>query len=115
MSLPLDATTGVVRSSTSPDGIKGIVQDSAVLDGEGAGGPIVDERGDVVGIIVRRLSKAWPGDVGYGISNSVIFKFCAAAGVEIWERATAGSGDGVPGKDAAPYAGDYTVPVICFR
>src|SRR5262249_5144769 len=115
ISLPLDSATGVARSSTSPDGIRGIVQDSAILDGEAAGGPIVDERGDVVGIIVRRVSNGWPSDVGYGISNSMIFKFCAAAGVEISERAPAGYGSGVPGKGAAPYAGDYTVPVICFR
>ena len=112
ISLPLDVATGVVRRSTSPDGISGILQYSAAVDDGGAGGPIVDKHGVVVGIIVHPLSRAWPGGVGYGVSSSVILKFSAAAGVEMWERAT---GPGTAGAESASYAGDYTVPVICFR
>jgi len=115
ISLPLEIATGVARSSASPDGIQGIVQNSAILDDDAVGGPIVDKRGEVIGIVVRRLRPGWPGDIGYGIGNALILKFSAAAGVEIWERATAGIGDAGSGSDAAPYAGDYTVPVICFR
>ena len=112
ISLPLDVATGIVRRSTSPDGISGILQYSAMVDDGGAGGPIVDRQGDVVGIVVHPLSRAWPGDVGYGVSSSLILRFSAAAGVELWERAT---GSATAGPEGASFAGDYTVPVICFR
>jgi hypothetical protein len=88
------------------------LQYSAVVDDGGPGGPIVDKHGDVVGIVVHPLSRAWPGDVGYGVSSSLILRFSAAAGVELWERAT---GSATAGPESASYAGDYTVPVICFR
>lgn len=114
VSLPLEAADGVVRSAASPDGVYGIVQSSAVLEYAAIGGPLVDERGQVIGIVVPKLSGRWPDDVGYGISNALILQFAAAAGIEMWERATAGGGDAA-GAGRAPPAADYTVPVICFR
>lgn len=115
ISLPLEAATGVVSSAASPDGVYGVVQSSAVLGDESGGGPIVDDRGDVIGIVVPKMSSGWPDDVTYGISNSLILQFGARAGVEFWERAAAGIGDAGRDADAVPHAGDYTVPVICFR
>jgi len=115
ISLPLEAVSGVVRSTTSPDGVDGIVQSSALLDSASVGGPIVDARGDVIGIVLPKLSASWPDGVGYGIGNSLILRFGATAGIEIWERAGAGFGDATAAAGGAPSAGDYTVPVICFR
>jgi S1-C subfamily serine protease len=115
ISLPLEAASGTVSSTSSPDGVYGILQSSALSDSDAVGGPIVDARGDVIGIVVPKLVAGWPGEAAYGIGNALILQFGAAAGVEIWERAGAGMGDIVPAAGAAPYAGDYTVPVICFR
>lgn len=115
ISLPLEGATGTVRASTSPDGIEGVIQHSAILDGGGTGGPMVDKRGDVVGIIVHPLSKKWPTDVGYGISTAAILKFTAAARIEIWERPAAGSSNAAIAESSASNADGYTVPVICFR
>ncbi len=114
ISLPLEAASGVVRSAASPDGVYGVVQNSAVLDYASVGGPLVDERGDVIGIVAPKLNRRWPDDVGYGISNSLILQFAAASRVEMWEGAAAGIGDAAPAGRAPP-AADYTVPVICFR
>lgn len=111
ISMPLASASGVVRSTASPDGIYGILQSSAVLDYASVGGPLLDDHGNVIGIVAPRLSAGWPDDVAYGVSNSLILQFGASAGVEIWERAAGGVGDagGGPGAEA------YTVPVICFR
>jgi hypothetical protein len=112
ISLPLEEASGVVRKTSSPDGVYGIVQSTALPDPAAAGGPIIDARGDVIGIVVQKLNADWPDDTGYGIANALILQFASSAGVEIWERATAGIGDaGAPAPDAAA----YTVPVICFR
>jgi S1-C subfamily serine protease len=111
ISMPLESASGVVRSTASPDGVYGIVQSSAVLDYASVGGPLVDDHGNVIGIVAPKLSAGWPDDVAYGVSNSLILQFGAGVGVEIWERAAGGVGDA----GAAPQAADYTVPVICFR
>jgi hypothetical protein len=95
--------------------VYGIVQSSALLDSASAGGPIVDERGDVIGIVVPELSASWPDDTGYGIGNSLILQFGASTGIELWERAAAGVGDAGAANGTASYPGNYTVPVICSR
>jgi S1-C subfamily serine protease len=115
ISLPLESETGTVRDSTGPDGIEGVFQHTAILDGGGTGGPIVDKSGNVVGIVVHPLSKKWPTAVGYGISNTAIVKFTEAAGIEIWEQAAAGVSNTAMAESAVSDASSYTVPVICFR
>ena len=115
ISLPLEAASGVVRATSSPDGVYGIMQSSALPDVTAAGGPIVDEAGDVIGIAVPKLNAGWPDDTGYGIASALILQFASSAGVETWERTGAGFGDAGAPAGMAPYAGDYTVPVICFR
>jgi hypothetical protein len=114
ISLPLETVTGVVQNTSSPEGIYGIVQSSALLDSASAGGPIIDRRGDVIGIVVPELNASWPDDTGYGIGNSLILQFGASTGVEFWERATGGVSDAGAADGMASYPGTYTVPVICF-
>jgi S1-C subfamily serine protease len=115
ISLPLEAASGAIRETSSPDGVYGILQSSALPDAGAAGGPIVDGAGDVIGIAVPKLNAGWPDGTGYGIASALILQFASGAGVEIWERAGPGIGDAGPPAGTAPYAGDYTVPVICFR
>jgi len=114
--MPLEAVKGAVRSSSGPQGMEGVLQDTAIVAGQSAGGPLVDERGKAIGIIIDRLSAEWPSGIGYGVQTEMILRLASAAGVEVWtEEEVGGQGDASPGPDAAADAGDYTVPVICFR
>lgn len=113
ISLPLEVSNGVVRSTTGPDGVAGILQSSAVSDDQSAGGPIVDRRGYVIGIIMPKLSAAWPDSVGYGIGASLILKFGSDTGVALAAR---GRDGGDASSQGPPTDADrYTVPVICSR
>jgi S1-C subfamily serine protease len=113
--MPLEPTKGVMRSPTGAEGTNAILQTTAFHEGQSAGGPIVDERGNVLGVTVAKLSPDWPGEIGYGISIEMILRFTASATVGIWASEVGGQDDASAVRTTAPYAGDYTVPIICFR
>lgn len=113
--MPLDPTKGAMRSPDGADGATAILQTTAFRADQSAGGPIVDDSGNVLGVTVGKLSPDWPGEIGYGISTEMILRFTASAAVGVWTAEMGGQGDASSPQAAAPYAGDYTVPVICFR
>jgi S1-C subfamily serine protease len=115
LSMPLGVAQGTVRTASNSESARGVFAVSAFLDGQTAGGPIVDKRGDVIGITVDTPTAGAPSSVGYGISNALILKFLSAAGVEIPTREKDGLGNARSEQDIASYIGSYTVPVICFR
>jgi S1-C subfamily serine protease len=110
MFMPLEIADGVVQTPIGPGGLKGVLQSTAYLEGQSAGGPLVGKQGDVIGIVIDKLSPDWPSEIGYGISVEPIQRIFASIGVDIWAQETSGQGDA-----SARYAGDYMVPVICFR
>jgi S1-C subfamily serine protease len=113
--MPIEVVKSNVRSETSPDGTIGVFELGSPLDGRAAGGPIIDHRGDVVGIAVPRLNANWPSDRAYGIAGAPMLQFLSAAGIRVSTRNGAGAGNTLSAQDAASYAGDYTSPVICPR
>jgi S1-C subfamily serine protease len=115
MFMPLEIVDGVVQSPTGPAELKGVLQSTAYLGGQSAGGPLVGRHGEVVGIVIDKLSPDWPSDIGYGISVEVIHRLFASIGVDIWAQGTSGQGDSSGQQAPAHYAGDYMVPIICFR
>lgn len=111
MFMPLEIVDGVVQSPIGPAELKGVLQSTAYLGAQSAGGPLVGKHGEVVGIAIDKLSPDWPSDIGYGISVEVIQRLFASIGVDI----TSGQGGTSGQQVAARYAGDYMVPIICFR
>jgi S1-C subfamily serine protease len=113
--MPIDVTESRVRSATSPDGRLGVFELGSTADVSTAGGPIVDQRGDVVGITVRRLNAAWPDDRTYGITNAPVLQFLSTAGVKVSTREIAAVGGISADQSTMRHAGDYTAPVLCSR
>lgn len=113
--LPLTQVPGVLRDTRSPDGIPGILQSSALIDGQSPGGPIVDQRGDVVAITVAKLEGHWPAGSSYGIGSVPISRFASAAGLEIRTQAAAWPTAFGETQNMAQKVGDYIVLVICFH
>jgi S1-C subfamily serine protease len=109
--MPLELTRG--RMEAPMGGLEqanAVLRTTAFREGQSAGGPIIDASGNVVGITVGKLRPEWPGKIGYGIGADMILRFADSTGVGVL---MIGQGDAP--QDAAPFAGDYTVPVICFR
>jgi hypothetical protein len=112
--MPLEATKGAMRSPAVAEGANTVLQTTAFRAGQSAGGPIVDDRGNVLGITVGKLSPDWPGEIGYGISTEMILRYTASVAVGVWTDEVRDKGNAsVP--TPTPNAGHYTVPVICFR
>jgi S1-C subfamily serine protease len=108
--MPVAMTAGHLQSTQSPTGIEGVIQSSAQIEGQSPGGAIVDQRGDVIGIIVAKLDDAWPSGPTYGIASLPIARFASSAGIEI----ALSSATAVASEPAAA-ASDYVVPIVCFR
>lgn len=113
--LPLVHVPGLLRDTTSPDGIVGILQSSAVIDNQSPGGPIVDQYGDVLGIVVTKLEQDWPADYSYGIGSVPISQFALAANVDIRMRLANLPIGNDGSRDLVQAVSDYIVLVICFR
>jgi S1-C subfamily serine protease len=112
---PLEVSKGTVESIGRRVEETNVLAVSALPTGRAVGGPIVDQRGDVIGITVPKLNTAWPGHVTYGISSALVLRFLNALRIETSMQDIAAAGAGAPEKYRAAYAGDYTVPVICLR
>ena len=115
MFMPLEIADGIVRSPIGPQGIMGIVQSTAISDGQSAGGPLIGESGEVVGIVIDKLSPDWRSEIGYGVSVELIQRLFSSIGVDVSAPESMGQGDAPTQQAAVRDAGDYMVPVICFR
>jgi S1-C subfamily serine protease len=113
--MPLELTKGRMESPMSLDQANAILRTTAFREGQSAGGPIIDASGNVVGITVGKLRPEWPDQIGYGIGSDMIVRFAESTGVGVLTKEMGGQGDATVPQGAAPFAGDYTVPVICFR
>jgi hypothetical protein len=113
--MPLELSKGAMQSAMDPNAASAVLRTSAFREGQSAGGPIIDAGGNVVGITVGKLRPEWPSGVGYGINTEMILRFAASAGVGVWTEEMGGQGDATALQGSAPFVGDYTVPVICFR
>ena len=113
----LNITNGTV-SSESGAGQTGLFQISAPVQPGSSGGPVLDESGDLLGIIVSRLndqvtyaqSGAIPQNVNFAIGPAVIKSFLDANGVAY---KTGGETKAITGTERAAAARDFTLLVNC--
>jgi hypothetical protein len=85
----LNVTLGNVSALSGPDGSKSLIQITAPVQPGNSGGPILDEAGSVVGVVVSKLDAIAvatitgdiPQNVNFGISLSELKAFLNKQGV----------------------------------
>jgi len=113
----LNITNGTV-SSESGAGRAGLFQISAPVQPGSSGGPVLDESGDLLGIVVSRLndevtyaqSGAIPQNVNFAIGPAVVKAFLDDNGVAY---KTGGGQEVIAGTERAAAARDFTLLLNC--
>jgi S1-C subfamily serine protease len=115
----LNITTGIVSNLVGPGGDTSHLQTTAAVQPGNSGGPLVNDRGQVVGVVVAKLDAlkvaAATGDipqsVNFAIRAEAARAFLAAHGVA---ASTAGSeAPAMPMEAIAAKVGPATMPIRC--
>lgn len=115
----LKVTGGIVSAVRGLEDDTGRFQLDAAIQPGNSGGPIYDENGNIIGVVVERLNKWYvvqatgslPENVNFGIKASTVRQFVAYAGLTIkWSRRTERRST----KELAQIAKSQTVMVFCY-
>ena len=113
-------TKGVVSAKRGIGDDTGKFQIDAAVQPGNSGGPIYDENGNIIGVVVSQLNKlkvakaigSLPENVNYGIKASTVKEFLNASGLlSSWSKRT----KKMSTKDIAKIAENHTVMVVCHR
>ena len=118
--LGLTVTTGIVSATRGMGDDSGQFQIDAAVQPGSSGGPIYDENGNIVGVVIAQLNKmkfaeqlgSHPENVNFGIKASTVKQFLNTSGLPTnWsERSQLMST-----RDLAKIAESQTVMVVCHR
>jgi S1-C subfamily serine protease len=114
-------STGIVSALAGPHDIKELFQHSAPVQPGNSGGPVIDEHGKVVGIVVGSLSTimlaratgAIPQNLNFAIQGGVVQQFLTAHKVKYVTRKDKPKPLGAT--ELASQASSYTVQVLCLQ
>ena len=113
-------TTGVVSARRGMGNDSGQFQIDAAVQHGSSGGPIYDENGNIIGVVVSQLNKlkvakaigSLPELVNFGIKASTVKQFLNSSGLpSSWSRRS----KRMSTKDIAKIAENQTVMVVCHR
>jgi S1-C subfamily serine protease len=98
-----------------------MLQITAPVQSGNSGGPVLDQRGQVIGVVVSKLNALRiaaatgdvPQNVNFAINGSVVRAFLEANGVQLEPAATLGTDEATT--DIAEQAKQYTVLLECWR
>ena len=115
----VNITVGNISSLTGPDGDRGLIQMTAPVQVGNSGGPIVDNSGHVIGVVVSKLDAIQvaaltgdiPQNVNFGISLGTLQSFLDANAVEYEMRS---SGQAEENAVTATKLQKATFQVQCF-
>jgi Trypsin-like peptidase domain len=103
-------TLGSVTALTGPRDDTGLLQISAPVQPGTSGGPLLDKRGNAVGVIVARIEKLQ--NVNFAIKSSIALNFLFSNGVGAKESETMASE--LPPEEIADLAKTFTVRILCY-
>ena len=114
----IKVTKGIVSANKGMGDDSGQFQMDAAVQSGNSGGPIYDENGNIVGVVVAQLNKlkvanaigSLPENVNFGIKASTVRQFLTSAGLPTkWSNRTERKST----KELAQIAKNQTVMVIC--
>ena len=112
-------TKGIVSSNKGMGDDSGQVQMDAAVQPDNSGGPVYDENGNIVGVVISRLNGlkvakaigSLPKNVNFGIKASALRQFLTSAGLPTkWSNRTKRKST----KELAQIAKNQTVMVVCI-
>lgn len=112
--------TGIVAALSGLRNDANQLQINAPVQAGSSGGPLLDRRGEVVGVVVSKLNALRvaqntgdiPQNVNFAIKPEVLVRFMRAQGVE---PVSYGAGSTLSTEGLAERARDFTVAVECWR
>jgi S1-C subfamily serine protease len=118
----INVTTGVVSSTDGPPGVPTVFQITAPIQGGNSGGPVLNARGTVIGVVVGQLDAAkmqqlvgvTPQNVNFAIQGKLARDFVRKSAGSVAMN-DAGSPPGT--SDTATIANNaaqYTYQVLCY-
>ena len=116
----IKVTKGIVSSNRGIGDDTGQFQIDAAVQPGNSGGPIYDENGNIVGVVVAQLNKlkvakaigSLPENVNFGIKASIVRQFLTSSGLPTkWSNRSRKMST----KDIAKIAKNQTVMVVCHR
>jgi TPR repeat protein len=117
----LNVTTGAVSALAGPGNNAAMLQITAPVQGGNSGGPVLDQSGLVIGVVVSKLNALRvaaatgdvPQNVNFAVNGMVARAFLEANGVQVDSGMTMPARQTIP--DVAERAKRYTVLVECWR
>jgi len=117
----LNVTTGSVSALAGPRNNAGMLQITAPVQPGNSGGPVLDQWGHVIGVVVSKLNALRiaavtgdvPQNVNFAVNGTVVRAFLETHGVHPEPGATTAVAAGTA--DVAERAKHYTVLVECWR
>ena len=116
----IKVTKGIVSANRGLGDDTGQFQIDAAVQPGNSGGPIYDENGNIVGVVVSQLNKvkfakatgSIPENVNFGIKASTVRQFLNASGLPTkWSKRS----KRMSNKELAKIAKNQTVMVMCHR
>ncbi len=116
----IKVTKGIVSAIRGIGDDSGQFQLDAAVQPGNSGGPIYDENGNIVGVVVAQLNKlkmaktigSLPENVNFGIKASTVRQFLTSAGLPTkWSSRT----NSMSNRELAKIAKNQTVMVVCHR
>jgi S1-C subfamily serine protease len=114
----IKVTKGIISSNIGMGDDRGQFQMDAAVQPGNSGGPIYDENGNIVGVVISQLNKlkvakaigSLPENVNFGIKASTVRQFLTSAGLPTkWSNRTERKST----KELAQIAKNQTVMVVC--
>jgi S1-C subfamily serine protease len=114
----IKVTKGIVSAIRGQGDDSGQFQMDAAVQPGSSGGPIYDENGNIVGVVVSQLNKmkfakisgSMPENVNFGIKASTVRQFLSSSGLPTkWSRRS----NRVSTRELAKIAKSQTVMVVC--